>query len=142
MVGDFVVWHDGIAVAADFDVFAVVLAHGHARINDLRDDEHAFADLFRQLLLAYLQIFQFLRDLRYLRFGLLGKILFAFGHVHADLFADRIALRAQRIAARLGGAELLVHVKDFVYQDEFFVLKFFADVFFDRFRIAAYEFDI
>ena len=142
VIGDLKVGDRRLAEPLDLDVLRIVLADGHGRVDHLRDDQHALADLGGELVLFDFELGELFRHGRDLLFSLFGARLVALGEQAADLLADHVALIAQIVAASLAVAELLVKRDNFVDKDEFFVLELLLDVLFDRVRIAPDEFYI
>ena len=142
VIGDFKVGHGRFAEALHFDVLAVVPADGHGLVDNIGDDEHPLADLFRKLRFKRFKRGQLRGDLAHFGLGALGLVPLAFRHQAADALADRIALAAQIVAAGLGVAELPVEVQHLVDEDELVVLKLFADIILYQFGVVSQQFDV
>ena len=142
MIGHLKRWNCRFSKAFNLNILAVVPADRHRWIDNIRDHHHPLADLCFKLRFKLLKLLKLFCHRSYLRFGLFGLLAQTLAHQSADLFADGIALCAQIIAARLCLPELLVAFKYFVDQRQFFLLKFFSDIFPDCIRISPDKFNI
>ena len=70
----------GFTVALDFNIFTVVFAYRHARINDIRNDHHYFLDFFAEFRLKLLKLSKALGVGGDLSLHLFRFFLFALSH--------------------------------------------------------------
>ena len=84
-----------------------------------------------------LQLLQFRTNAGNHPFCFFRFLFFALCHQRANLLAGHIALIAQRIRFGCRRAQLCVQFDYLVHQNQFFILEFLFDVFFDQFRIGS-----
>ena len=142
MVGNLKIRHKRLAEALDFHVLRVILADGHAGVDDLRNDLHPLLDLLGVLLLQRLQLHELFGNLGDFGLGGLGLVLLALLHQPADLLGEHLALIAQGIGALHCLAVLAVEIDDLVHQRQFAVLKLAPDVFTHDVGRLADEIDV
>ena len=140
MVRHLKIRYNRLAKTLQFDVFAVILANGNRRIDDVRDNKHPLADFSGELVLFGFQRGKLLRHGADLALGGLRFLFFALRHLLANLFANGIALAAEIVAAGFGFTEFAVKRNNLVHQRKLVLLEFFADIFLNRFRFIAQEF--
>ena len=142
VIGNLKVRHDRLAEALVLDVLAVVPADRHGIVDDLRDDQHALADLRGARLLLLLQLGELVLHGLDLLLGGLRLLALALCHHAADGLADLVALRAQIVGALNRGAVFLVQLDDLIDQRELGVLKLLLDVLAHEVGIGAQKVDV
>ena len=142
MIGHGVIGHLGLAEFLQLHIFAVVTADGHRGVNDIGNDQHPLADLFIEAGGLFFQLLQLLGHGGDLALGLLGLFALALGHQLADLLADGVPLGAEIVTPGFGRPALLVQFDHLIHQLQLFLLEFFADVLFHRFRVHPQEFHV
>ena len=142
MIGDVEIGHDRLAEALVFHIFAVIPADGDRGVDDIGDDHHALPELGLQLADLLFKRLALGRHFVDGCLGLLGKLLFALGHMLADLLADGVPLIAQLVAAGGGPAALLVESGDLIDKGKLVELEFLADILFHKLRVGADKFDV
>ncbi len=142
VIGHLKIRHLRLAEALNLDVLAVVFADGHGIVDDVRDHQHALADLRLELRFLLFQGVQLLGDAGDFLAYLHRLVLLALAHQRADLLGQDVALVAQGIAALQGVAVFLVQGDDLVHHGQLLVLEFLADVFLDFFRVGPDQVDV
>ena len=142
MIWNFIIWNNWFAKTFYLNVLAVVLTDRNRLVDDVWNNHHTFFDFFGELFFFYFQISQFLSHRSYLCFYLFCFFFLAFCHQSADLFGQGVSLTTQIVTSGFCIAELGVQLQNFVNQNQFFVLEFLFNIFFDKVRVCSDQFDI
>ena len=134
--------HNRLAEALALDVLGIVPTDRNGRIDDVRDHEHALADLGLVFRFLRLERGHFIGHALDLLLCFLGLVALTARHHAADLLGDDVALISKLVAARLCGAERRIQLDHLIDEDELFVLKFLFDVLAHHIRVRADQFDI
>ena len=142
VVGDLKIGGQGLAVALDLHVLAIVLADRNGGIDDVGDDHHAGADLFGQALLQLLQLGQTGGRLGHLALGGFSLLEALLSHQGADHLGLAVAVSSEGVCLSLGGAKLLIQSNDLVHQGQLAVLELLADVLTNHIGIVSQKLNV
>ena len=142
MIGNFKIGNNRLAELFDLNVLAVVLAYGHAVVDDVGDHQHSLADLSFQLFFLDFKVSELLSHSIYLSLYSLSLFLLTLAHQSAYLLALYISLISQFICLGTCSSVFLIEFSDFVNQYEFFVLELLFNIFFDQLGVGSYKLDI
>ena len=123
-----------------FNIFTVVFADRHTRINDVWNRHHDLCDFFIQFLLFYGQFLQTRSVCRYLFFYFLRLIFLSLSHKSPDLFRKLVSLPTEFICFLLCCPSLCIKLNYLIHQRKLFILKFIFNIFFDQIRILSDKF--
>ena len=147
MIGNFKVRNERLTETLDLNIFRIVFADRNGRIDDVRDHHHILEDDLVRFLLNGVELLEALShriDLCLDFFDLchLGGIFLGLSHEFSDLFGEFLSLRADLICLALCGATLFIIFNYFIDKGKFHILKLFANILFDDFRIFSQKLNI
>ena len=142
VIGDLKIRNERLAEFLDLHVFRIIFSDRDGRIDDLRNHHHALPDLFLDFLLFLFKLVDagaLSCDLLFDRHRL---VLLAFLHEASDLLRGLVPLRLQRLYFLLDLTVPLVKGNHFVHERQLLILKLFADILFDGFRVLSQKLNI
>ena len=135
VVGYLKIGNNGLAELLDFHVFAVILADGNRRVDDVRNCHHDLFDSFLNVPFLFRKLVYPVGVFSDLGLHLLGAFFVALCHKSADLLGELISVGAESLNFLLDASVFGVKLDNFVHEGKFFVLELVSDILFYDFGI-------